>query len=311
MDKISVVVPVYGDKRLVRMLYDKLMETLTTMDVDYELVLVNDCCPYGSGEEIRKLAEENNKVKFIDLLRNFGQHYAIKAGLDNATGDYTVVMDCDLQDSPENIKRLYEKAKEGNDLVLGRFTEYHINPVKKFFSNSAHKIYELFMEYPIKQGEGAVVMFSKKVLHELQQFNEQNFIYLCVIFWLGYKPAYIEVVREERKAGKSGYSFIKNLKLLFKLLVSNSNSPLICLTIACSFLMFLLSFVLIFKLVLEYYFLAKPLAGWTSMICSIFFVGGVLSLCLTILSLYIGQIAYGVRQRPLYIIKRTMNLEEK
>ena len=217
-------------------------------------------------------------------------------------------MDCDLQDNPKNIKLLYEKAKEGNDVVLGFQTEYQINPIKRFFSDFAHYMTEIFMNFPIKKGVGTLSIISSKVLKEIQNFNEQNFVYMCVISWLGYKPAYVEIIKEERKAGKSGYNFIKNVKLLFNMLISNSNNPLIYFTVACSFLMFLFSLVLIFKLIIEYYFLAKPLAGWTSLICSIFFVGGVLSLSLTILSMYIGQIAYGVRQRPLYVIKNKMNL---
>lgn len=308
MDKISVIIPVYGDKRLVKMLYDRLIEVLSKMDVTYEIIMVNDCCPYGSGEEIEKLATSDENVKFIDLSRNFGQHSAIKAGLDNASGDYNVVMDCDLQDDPGNIKLMYEKAKEGNDIVIGFQKEYKISPLKKAFSNGAHKLMEIFMDFPVQKGVSSLSLLSKKVLTEIQNFNEQNFVYMPALFWLGYKTAYVEIIKEERAVGKSGYSFIKNIKLLFNLLISNSKSPLLMLTITCSFLMFLFSFLLIFKLIFDYIVRFQPLAGWTSLICSIFFVGGVISLCLTILSLYIGQIADGVRHRPLYVIKRKINL---
>ena len=308
MDKISIVIPVYGDKRLVKMLYDELIKVLSEMPVTYEIIFVNDCCPYGSGEEIEKLALQDKNVKFIDLSRNFGQHYAIKAGLDNASGDYAIVMDCDLQDNPKNIVSLYNKIKEGHDIVLGYQKEYQINPIKKFFSAGAHYVSELFMEHPVKKEVGTLSIISNKVLKQIQEFDEQNFVYMVVLCWLGYKPAYVEIIKEERKLGKSGYSFFKNIKLLFNVLINNSNSPLLIFNMICSFAMFLFSILLIVKLIIDYHFMSKPLVGWTSLICSIFFVGGVISLCLTILSMYIGQIANGVRKRPLYVIKRKINL---
>ena len=119
-DLISVVIPVYGDKRLVRILYSRLIENLSKLDVDFEIIMVCDACPYGSADEIQKLALEDNRVKFIDLQRNFGQHIAIKAGIDAANGDYTMVMDCDLQDNPQDIPRFYNKIKECNcDVIFG------------------------------------------------------------------------------------------------------------------------------------------------------------------------------------------------
>ena len=143
-DTISIVSPIYGDKRNVRLLYDALISVLTEMDVNYEIVLVNDGCPYGSGEEIEKLALTDIHVKFIDLSRNFGQHYAIKAGIDYAKGNYVVVMDCDLQDNPQYIPKFYAKIKEGYDVVFGARVKRRDSFLKKFLSNVFEFVQKLF-----------------------------------------------------------------------------------------------------------------------------------------------------------------------
>lgn len=306
-DLISIVSPFYGNKELVNLLYNRVVEQLSRMDVDYEMVFVNDACPYGSGEEIEKLALKDKRVKLVDLSRNFGQHYAIKAGLDYANGDWVIVMDCDLQDNPEDIPRFYAKAKEGYDIVIGIRKKRKEGLLKKLYSNIAHKLSEILSEYSIKPGQGNFSIVSKKVLEELKKCNEQNFIYVSIITWLGFKTGTIDIEQEKRAGGKSGYNFIKGLKLFFYLLISNSNKPLIFAAF-CAFLMFILSFVFVIKLIFDYYALGHRLLGWTSLMTSLFFIGGLLFAYLSILGLYIGQIAKGTRKRPLYAVRQTINL---
>ena len=116
-DTLNVIVPVWGEKELVRLLYDRLVAVLKQLPVDYTLVYVDDCCPFGSGAELDKLAEIDKNVKVIHLSRNFGEAVAVKVGIDNCDSDWVVVMDCDLQDRPEDIIAFYNKAKEGYDVV--------------------------------------------------------------------------------------------------------------------------------------------------------------------------------------------------
>jgi len=307
-DLISIVTPVYGDKKLVRMLYDRILMALSNLDVDFEIIMVNDACPYGSGEEIENLAKEDKRVKFIDLSRNFGQHYAIKAGIDNANGDWVVVMDCDLQDNPEDIPRLYAKAKEGYNVVFGKRINRKESFLKKILSKTASVIGSLLTPYKVDKQQGNFCMLSQKVVAELKQFNEQNFIFSTMIAWLGYEIGWVEIIQEERIIGCSGYNFLKGFKHFMYLSISNSNKPLV-FAAYCAFIMFFLCFGFVGKLVFDYWFLSKPMLGWTSLMVSIFLIGGLLFAYLSILGLYIGQIFRATKSRPLYIIKRKMNLD--
>ena len=308
MDKISIIVPVYGDKRLVKMLYDKLIAVLSTMSVTWEIILVNDCCPYGSGEEIEKLALIDNNVKFIDLSRNFGQHIAIKAGIDNCIGDYVVVMDCDLQESPENIIKFYKKIKEGYDIVYSyREKREKETFIKKIYSKISHYLLNKMSDFPIHKNMSDFTIFNKKVADSLKSFSEQNFVFSNVLAWSGFNSTELPIIQEKRAVGNSGYNLIKGLKLFLYLLINNSNKPLIFAAI-CAFLMFIFSMLFVIKLVIDYFINSRPLLGWTSLMTSIFFVSSLLFAYLSILGLYIGQIASGVRRRPLYIIKKKINI---
>lgn len=305
---LSIIIPAYGDKNLVKILYEKLTEAMSQLKIDYEIILVNDACPYGSGEEIEKLASKDKKVKFIDLSRNFGQHYAIKAGIDYAKGDYAVIMDCDLQDDPKDIIKLYEKINSGFDIVFAARAKRKDSLFKKFLSKAYYFVEKKLTDYSPEYNIGTFSIINKKVLSEFKKINDYNFNYMTVINWLGFKKTYIDIERDERLLGKSNYNLYKGLNLALKSIISNSNKPLIFAAF-CSFFMFILSFCFVIKLFLDYYILKIQIMGWTSIMVSIFFVSGLLFAYLGILGLYIGGIFKEIKTRPLYVVKKTINLD--
>lgn len=309
-DLISVVIPVYGDKKLVKILYEKLVSAFSRMPVDYEIIEVCDACPYGSADEIRKLAKKDKRVKFINLSRNFGQHLAIKAGLDYASGDYTVVMDCDLQDNPEDIVRLYKKIKTTKvDVVFGEREKRDDNFMKKLYSKVAHfLIYNLSdAGYPNVQDVSNFSIFNKKVLQTLQACNEHYFVFAYVMFYSGFSLDFIKISQKKRAAGISGYNFFRGLNFFKNALVSNSNKPLIFAGM-CSFLMFVFCGLFILKLLFDYFVFGQRLLGWTSIMISIFFIAALLFAYLGILGVYIGQIFKMSQGRKIYVIKEKINL---
>lgn len=309
-DLISVVIPVYGDKKLVKILYEKLVSVFSRMPVDYEIIEVCDACPYGSADEIRKLAKKDKRVKFINLSRNFGQHLAIKAGLDYASGDYTVVMDCDLQDNPEDIVRLYKKIKTTKvDVVFGEREKREESFIKKLYSKIAHfLIYNLSdAGYPKVRDISNFSIFNKKVLHTLQACNEHYFVFAYVMFYSGFSLDFIKISQKKRAAGKSGYNFFRGLNFFKNALVSNSNKPLIFAGM-CSFLMFVFCGLFILKLLFDYFVFGQRLLGWTSIMISIFFIAALLFAYLGILGVYIGQIFKMSQGRKIYMIKEKANL---
>lgn len=311
-DLISVVIPVYGDKKLVKMLYNRLTKVFAKMSVDYEIIEVCDACPYGSADEIRKLAKKDKHVKFINLNRNFGQHIAIKAGLDCAKGDYTVVMDCDLQDNPEDIARLYKKIKEGNaEVVFGARSQKKAGFIKKLYSRFAHfLIYNLNdsnIQNMMYKDIGNFSIFNQNVLKTMQSNNEPFFVFGYIIFWAGFKVDFIEISQEERAVGKSGYNFWKGLNLFKDSLFSNSNKPLMFAGF-CSFLMFVFCGLFIVKLLIDYFIFNQRFLGWTSLMVSIFFIAAMLFAYLGILGVYVGQIFKISQGRQIYTIREKMNL---
>lgn len=304
---LSVVIPVYGDKDLVKMLYEKLISAFSKINVDSEFIMVNDACPNGSGYEIEKLAAKDKRVKFIDLSRNFGQHYAIKAGIDHAQGDWVVVMDCDLQDNPDDIIKFYNKAKDGYDIVFGVREKRADNFVKKLLSFAYRKMENSLNEYCSRYNIGNFSIISRKVAQEFKKINNFNFNYMTIINWLGFNVGYVAISKEERLVGRSSYNFYKGIKLALSSFISNSNKPLV-FAAYCSFVMFLFCLFFIVRLIFDYFLFNKPLLGWTSIMVSIFFIGGSIFAYFSILGLYIGGIFKEVKSRPLYVIKKSINL---
>ncbi len=172
--KISVVIPIYGCRAALPELHSRLTKSVSEITDDYELILVNDNCPQNPWEVIEELCSKDRHVKGIELSRNFGQMKAILAGLDYATGDWIVVMDCDLQDKPEEIPRLYQKAKEGYDLVFARRKHRNDNKLKVFLANQFYKVYRFAID---GEYDGAICNFSivkKDVIHNYCKMREQH-----------------------------------------------------------------------------------------------------------------------------------------
>ncbi len=309
-DLISVVIPVYGDKALVKMLYDKLTAVFQQMPVDYEIIEVCDACPYGSADEIRKLAKKDKRVKFVNLNRNFGQHIAIKAGLDVAKGDYTIVMDCDLQDNPDDIIRLYDKIKnEDCEVVFATRDDRKVGLLKKLYSKLAHFwVYNLSdVRLQDVQNIGNFSIFNKKVLEVQQNCRDPFFVFGYIIFYSGFKIDYIKVIQNKRAVGTSNYDFIKGFTLFKNSLISNSNKPLMFAGF-CSFIMFVFCSLFVVKLFIDYFIFNQRFLGWTSLMVSIFFIASMLFAYLGILGVYVGQIFKISQGRDIYTIREKINL---
>lgn len=300
--KISVVIPVYGCPAAIDPLCTRLEAVLPKITDDYEILLVNDACPKGSWEEIEKACKKSDKVIGIELSRNFGQMKAILAGLDNATGDWIVVMDCDLQDRPEEILRLYEKAQEGYDIVFARRKVRKDNPLKVFLANQFYKVYRFATD---GNYDGAICNFSiikKNVAENYCKIREQHRGYVMYLKWLGFRQAVIDVAHEERYEGKSSYSLKKRINMAVELLTSQSDKVL-RMMVGFGMTMSVVSFLVIIFLVKQY-FVTHVTSGWTSIIASNFLIGGIIIMVIGIVGVYVGNIFIQTKDRPLYIIRQ-------
>ena len=182
--EISVVIPVYGCRASLEELHRRLTASLAAITPDYEIILVNDACPQNSWEVIEQIAKKDSRVKGIDLSRNFGQIRAITAGLHYAEGEWVVVMDCDLQDKPEEIVKLYNKAKEGYDVVFSRRTERKDTFFKKLSSKFFYWIYGYFTSGAFDHSICNFSISRRMVMDNYKRMGDQNRAFILFIKWM-------------------------------------------------------------------------------------------------------------------------------
>ncbi len=309
MSHLSVVVPVYKAEGCLDELYHRLKTSLETISEDFEIILVEDCGGDRSWDIIVELAQKDPRVKGIQFSRNFGQHYGITAGLDHCNGDWVVVMDCDLQDAPEEIPRLYTKAQEGYDVVLARRGKRKDPKRKRFTSWLFFQIFNYLgdLNYDAQVGNFRIV--SRKVVKSFCLMREQLRFFGSQINWLGFPTTSIEVKHEERLAGKSTYTFSKLWKLGSEAIIAYSDKPL-RLSIKLGFTISLLSFGYGTYIVLRALIYGISITGWSSLIVSLYFLGGIIISILGIIGVYLGKTFDEVKKRPLYLVRNTTpNLE--
>lgn len=306
---ISVVIPMYGCKAAVRELHQRLVKTLEQITEDFEIIMVNDACPQNSWEVIEEICKEDRRVKGIEMARNFGQIKAITAGLDYSTGDWVVVMDCDLQDRPEEILNLYNKAQEGYDVVFARRANRKDSPLKVFVSKIFYKIYSFASD---GNYDPAICNFSisrRVVIDNYCKMRELHRAFVIYVKWLGFRQTAIDVEHNERYEGKSSYNMKKRMKMAGEILTSQSDK-LLRFTVSFGFLMTLASFIAIIVLIIRY-FCGNVATGWTSIIATNCLIGGIIIMVVGMVGIYVGNIFMQTKQRPLYVVRQILNDEKE
>lgn len=304
MPIISVVIPVYKAEDCLHELYSRLVRSLEIISDNFEIILIEDCGGDRSWEIIVELADQDQRVKGIQFSRNFGQHYGITAGLDYCNGDWVVVMDCDLQDRPEEIPRLHAKAQEGYDVVLAKRGKRKDPILKRLNSWLFYKIFSYLADIKYDGQVGNFRIISRKVVDNLRLMREQLRFFGGLVDWMGFSTTNIEVKHDNRLAGKSTYTFHKLWKLATEITIAYSDKPLrlsIKLGLIISFLAFL-GGTYIFLHSLIY---GSVVTGWSSLIVSLYFLGGIIIFNLGIIGLYLGKTFNEAKKRPLYVIRNS------
>jgi glycosyltransferase involved in cell wall biosynthesis len=297
---ISIVSPVYGCKTYLYELYLRLNETLEKISPDFEIILVNDSSTDESWETIVELAKKDKRVKGINLSRNFGQHYAIAAGLEYCNGEWIVVMDCDLQDRPEEIIRLYNEAIKGYHIVYAQ----RIKRKDKLIKRVSSRFFYAILGYLTNTIQDTTIanfgIYNKKVIESICQMGDFHRYFPTMVRWVGFKNTKISVSHAER-VGSTSYSFKMRARLALDIILSFSDKPL-RLTIKFGFLISNLALIFaIYNLVL--FFNNKILVpGYTSLIISIWFLSGLIIMVLGVVGLYIGKTFDKVKGRPTFLI---------
>ena len=305
---LSVVSPEYKGEKMVAELVRRIGESVQTITPDYEIILVNDASPDGTWEEILKACRADKRIKGINLSRNFGQHSAISAGLANAQGDWVVVMDCDLQDRPEEIPALYAKAQEGYDMVRARRVHKQFGFFKKLSSTLYHSAFDWLSGQKTDPAVGNFGIYSAAVVREFNRMPEYARTFETLIRYLGFKQAFLDVEHAARAEGKSSYSLRKLLTVSFNSSIASTNRPL-KMAVSLGIGMSVLSLCMALYNIIAKWAGLITLSGYTSTVFSIWFVGGLILFVLGILGLYIGKIFDQTKGRQIYIVKDLVNFE--
>jgi len=304
MAHISVVIPVYKAEACLPELYRRLKTSLEQISADFECLMIEDCGGDGSWQLIKQLAKEDPRIKGIQFSRNFGQHHGITAGLDHCTGDWVVIMDCDLQDAPEEIPRLYAKAQEGFEIVLAKRTCRKDSPRKKFSSVLFYRLFNYLTGMNYDASVGNFRIMSAKVVENCRRMRESLRFLPGMVEWLGFPATCIEVEHNSRYAGKSTYTLAKLIRLASDTIIAYSDKPL-RISIKLGFGIASLSFVAGVALLIYASFYNIPIMGWSSLIISLYFLGGIIIANLGIIGIYLGKTFDETKRRPLYVIHHT------
>lgn len=305
---ISVVAPAYKCGDCIEELHRQLVSVLGQITNSFEIIFVDDGCPEDSWNVIQSVAERDTRVKAVRLSRNFGQHYAIAAGVHYTSGDWVVVMDCDLQDRPSEIAKLYAKALEGYDVVYALRRGRKDTWVKRAISRAFSFVYNRLSWIEVHPRACNFSIASRQVIDNYCKLKEHNRSYHLNLRWLGFRSTYVEVDHGERFSGKSAYDFGRGMLLAVESITSQSNKPLV-LSIRFGFLMSGTAVLTGLYFIARYFMHGIGVEGWTSVIVSIFFIGGLTLANLGILGLYLGKVFNEVKERPLYVTADLINFE--
>ena len=298
---ISIVSPVYRAEKILPILVSEINLVMERIGEDYEIILVDDRSPDNSWEVMKVLSSQNPKIKSIRLSRNFGQHSAIFAGLTKTKGDWVVVMDCDMQDQPKEIAKLYKKALEGYDIVLGQRENRKDKFLKKLSSKLFYKVFNYLSGANFDNNVANFGIYHQKTIKSILDMKDYVKFFSLFINWIGFKSVSIPIEHGEREEGKSTYSVGRLFKQAFNVIISFSDKPLRL------FINFGLSISVLSFIVGIYYLylaltgkIAQP--GFSSLILSIWFLSGIIISGIGIVGVYLGKTFDQAKGRPTFII---------
>lgn len=300
---LSIVSPVYRAEKILAELVARIQVAASQIAPDFELILVEDHSPDASWSEIERLAALYPFIKGIKLSRNFGQHYAITAGLDMAQGEWVVVMDCDLQDRPEEIPALYQKAQEGHDVVLARRTFRQ----DSFFKKLSSKVFYRTLAYLTGSHQDESIanfgIYHQKVISEIRGMRESIRYFPTMVKWVGFRQTTMEVVHAARTEGGSSYNFRKLFNLALDIMLAYSDKPL-RLTVKLGVIVAVSGFGFAIYTIVRYFLGDIIVPGYASLIISLWVLTGFVLSTLGMVGLYVGKTFEGVKQRPIYIVEK-------
>jgi dolichol-phosphate mannosyltransferase len=308
--ELSVVIPVYNEAANITVLNGRLEKVLSQMKVSYELLYVNDGSKDSSLLLLKQMSIKDHRVKYIHFSRNFGHQIAVSAGLEKAIGNKIVIIDADLQDPPEFIPQLYEKLNEGFEVIFARRKSRKGESWLK--QKTAFWFYRILkkitsVDIPVDTGDFRIM--DRKIVDILKAMPESHKFLRGQIAWIGFRQTSLEYEREERLHGKSGYTYRKMIRFALDGITAFSDFPLKVVT-WFGFMVSFIAFVVILFAFYSRFILKDYVQGWTSLMISVLFIGGIQMIAIGIIGEYMSRMNTDIRKRPLYIVEDTNIIEQ-
>lgn len=306
-DLISLIVPCYNEEEMIPIFIAEIEKTMIKLpEVEYEYVFVNDGSKDRTLEVLKKEALSNHRLRYLSFSRNFGKEAGLYAGLQNAKGDYVVVMDVDLQDPPELLPEMYRliQTKEYDCIGTRRSTREGEPPIRSYFAKQFYKLINRISDTEIVDGARDYRMMTRQMVDAILEISEYNRFSKGIFSWVGFETKYLEFENKERVAGETSWSFWSLFKYSIDGIVAFSEAPLDIASVV-GFLSFVAAVILAIFFAVRTIIFGNPTSGWTSLITIILGLGGMQLLSLGILGKYVGKIFIEAKRRPVYIIKET------
>lgn len=306
--ELSIVSPIYKGEKMLSELIRRISDSVVSITDSYEIILVNDCSPDNSWDRIREECKDDRHIVGINLSRNFGQHYAITAGLSVSQGKWIVVLDCDLQDQPEEIPKLYRKAQEGYDTVFAMRTARKDSKMKKLQSALFHSTYSYMTGINYDKSVGNFGIFNRKVINAVLSMGDSIKSFGPMVDWVGYKKTYVPVEHASRLEGKSSFNFIKLIRQASDGIIGFSNKPLY-MVLQIGFFISFSAFAIAMFYLFRYLMGGVTVDGFTTIVISLWLLGGIIIGVIGVVGIYIAKIFDRVKQRPSFIISEKIHGE--
>ncbi|HSX15564.1 MAG TPA: glycosyltransferase family 2 protein [Candidatus Saccharimonadales bacterium] len=309
---ISYIFPIYNESGNIGVLYKTISDLLLgNKKYEYELIFINDGSRDNSLELLRGLQAKDKRITVIDFSRNFGHQIAVTAGLDYARGDAVIIMDADMQDPPKVSFELVKKWEEGFEVVYAQRRTRKDTWFKKFTADMFYRVLQKLADIDIPRNTGDFRLVDRKVVDAIKRFKEHNRFLRGMVSYVGFKQVAVQFDRDERHAGETGYPLKKMLKFAADGIFSFSTYPLKLIRNLGFFIAGLAFLGILYAIVMKIVFPDVTIAGWTFIVVSVLFIGGIQLVMLGLLGSYIGRIYTEAQNRPLYMISEVYGNADK
>ena len=307
---ITIIVPCYNEEAALPYFLDEIKKTEAEMAAAYgcsfELLFVNDGSKDGTLSVLRKFAKEDSKIRYLSFSRNFGKEAAMYAGLQNAKGDYIVIMDADLQHPPAMLPKMYEglQSKEYDCVAARREDRAGEPPIRSFFARCFYKLINRISDTEIVDGACDFRMMTRQMVNAIISMGEYNRFSKGIFGWVGFRTKWLPYENVERVAGEPKWSFWSLLLYSIQGIVGFSTVPLAIASVL-GIILCIVALLMVIYIVIKTLMFGDPVSGWPSLACMVMFMGGIQLLCMGILGQYLAKTYLETKHRPIYILAET------